>query len=246
LSSSSCALGGENIPEQLMHYLALATDYDGTVAHDGIVDAETLAALRRLRDSGRKLILVTGRELEDLFTVFDHMDLFDRAVLENGALLYHPATKETRQIAPAPPEPLVDRLRAAGIPLSVGRSILATVVPHEHVVLDAIRDLGVEWHVIFNKGSVMALPSGVNKATGLAPALDELGVPAERVVGVGDAENDHAFLRMCGLSVAVANALPVLKETADVVTAGARGAGVTELIDRMLADDLDGVRRKGG
>lgn len=229
-----------------MHYLALATDYDGTIAHDGIVDADTLAALRRARDSGRKLVLVSGRELEDLFATFDHMDLFDRAVLENGALLYHPATKETRQIAPAPPEQLVDRLKAAGIPLSVGRSILATVVPHEHAVLAAIRDLGVEWHVIFNKGSVMALPSGVNKATGLAPALAELGIPAERVVGVGDAENDHAFLRMCGLSVAVGNALPSLKETADVVTAGARGAGVTELIDRLLADDFAGMGRKGG
>ncbi len=229
-----------------MHYLALATDYDGTIAHDGIVDADTLAALRRARDSGRKLVLVSGRELEDLFATFDHMDLFDRAVLENGALLYHPATKESRQIAPAPPEQLVDRLKAAGIPLSVGRSILATVVPHEHAVLAAIRDLGVEWHVIFNKGSVMALPSGVNKATGLAPALAELGIPAERVVGVGDAENDHAFLRMCGLSVAVGNALPSLKETADVVTAGARGAGVTELIDRLLADDFAGMGRKGG
>jgi hydroxymethylpyrimidine pyrophosphatase-like HAD family hydrolase len=229
-----------------MHYLALATDYDGTIAHDGIVDADTLAALRRLRDSGRKLILVSGRELEDLFTVFDHLDLFDRAVLENGALLYDPATKESRQIAPAPPEELVDRLKAAGIPLSVGRSILATVVPHEHAVLAAIRDLGVEWHVIFNKGSVMALPSGVNKATGLTPALEELGIPAERVVGVGDAENDHAFLRMCGLSSAVANALSAVKETADVVTAGARGAGVTELIDRMLADDLAGVPRRDG
>jgi hydroxymethylpyrimidine pyrophosphatase-like HAD family hydrolase len=229
-----------------MHYLALATDYDGTIAHDGITDADTVAALRRVRESGRKLVLVSGRELEDLFATFDHLDLFDRAVLENGALLYHPATKETRQIAPPPPEALVDRLRAAGVPLSVGRSILATVVPHEHAVLDAIRDLGLEWHVIFNKGSVMALPSGVTKATGLAPALAELGIPAERVVGVGDAENDHAFMRMCGLSVAVANALPAVKGTADLVTAGARGFGVTELIDRLLADDLAGVVRKTG
>jgi hydroxymethylpyrimidine pyrophosphatase-like HAD family hydrolase len=229
-----------------MHYLALATDYDGTIAHDGIVDADTLAALKRLRESGRKLIMVSGRELEDLLTTFDHLDLFDRAVLENGALLYHPATKESRQIAPPPPEALVERLKAAGIPLSVGRSILATVVPHEHAVLEAIRELGVEWHVIFNKGSVMALPSGVNKATGLQPALDELGLPAERVVGVGDAENDHAFLRMCGRSVAVANALPAVKDTADLVTASARGAGVTELIDRLLADDLADVVRRGG
>jgi hydroxymethylpyrimidine pyrophosphatase-like HAD family hydrolase len=131
--------------------------------------------------------------------------------------------------------------RRGVLPLSVGRTIVATVEPHEHAVLSAIRDLGLEWHVIFNKGAVMALPSGVTKATGLTPALDELGVPADRAVGVGDAENDHSFLRLCGLAVAVANALPAVKDSADLVTTGARGAGVAELIERLLADDLSGV-----
>ena len=74
-----------------MKYLALATDYDGTIAHDGVVDGATLAALHRVRDSGRKLVLVSGRELEDFFATFAHADLFDRLVLENGALLYEPA-----------------------------------------------------------------------------------------------------------------------------------------------------------
>ena len=227
-----------------MRYQCLATDYDGTIAHDGVVDAATIAALRRTRDSGRKLVLVSGRELEDFFATFAHADLFDRLVLENGALLYEPVTRRTRLIAAAPPPALVDELRRRGVPLSVGRSILATVVPHEHAVLAAVRDLGLEWHVVFNKGAVMALPPGVTKATGLIPALEELGIPAESVVGVGDAENDHAFLQLCGLSVAVANALPAVKATADLVTAGARGAGVIELIDRLLADDLAGVTRR--
>lgn len=225
-----------------MHYLALATDYDGTIAHDGVVDAPTLAALRRVRASGRRLILVSGRELEDLLATFPQVDLFDRMVLENGALLYDPATREARPVAEPPPPPLLAELERRGVPLSAGRSIVATVVPHEHAVLAAIRDLGLEWHVVFNKGAVMALPPGVTKATGLAPALAELGIPADRVVGVGDAENDHAFLQLCGLSAAVANALPAVKAAADLMTAGPRGQGVTELIDRLLADDLAGVR----
>ncbi len=224
-----------------MTYLALATDYDGTLAHDGRVDETTLDALHRARDAGLRLLMVTGRELDDLFRTFPHGDLFDRIVAENGALLYDPATCDTRTIAPSPPPALLDALVGQDVPFSVGRSIVATVQPHEHAVLAAIRDLGLEWHVIFNKGSVMALPSGVTKATGLEPALEEIGVPAERTVGVGDAENDHAFLRLCGLSVAVSNALPAVKDTADLVTAGARGAGVTELIDRLLRGDLDAV-----
>src|SRR5204863_455237 len=118
-----------------MRYLALATDYDGTLAHDGRVDRTTLAALGRLRRSGRRLILVTGREADDLLNLFD-ADPFD---------------------------------------------------------------------------------------------------------GVGDAENDHAFLAYCERGVAVANALPALKEMADLVTRADHGAGVVELIDHLLADDLAGV-----
>jgi hydroxymethylpyrimidine pyrophosphatase-like HAD family hydrolase len=224
-----------------MRYLALATDYDGTLARDGCVDSATLAALDRLRASGRRLVLVTGRELPELRGVFPEIGRFDRVVVENGALLYDPATHASRDLAPPPPQPFLEELRRRGVPFSLGRSIVATVEPHEHAILAAIRDLGIEWHVIFNKGSVMALPSVVTKATGLAPALKELGVARDRVVGIGDAENDHAFLRLCGLSAAVSNALPSLKEAVDFVTTGARGAGVLELIDALIADDLAGV-----
>jgi hydroxymethylpyrimidine pyrophosphatase-like HAD family hydrolase len=113
-------------------------------------------------------------------------------------------------------------------------------------VLAAIRDLELEWHVIFNKGSVMALPADVTKATGLVPALAALGISPDRTVGVGDAENDQAFLRTCGLAVAVANALPSVKEMAHVVTAGARGAGVIELVNQLLDGSLDHRARGSG
>ena len=222
-----------------MRYAALATDYDGTIAHDGRVDDSTIDALQRLKAAGRRVILVTGREMSDLFNTFAHVDLFDLVVGENGAVLYNPATKEMTELAPAPPASLVERLTREEVPLSVGHSILATVEPHEHAVLAAIRDFGLEWHVIFNKGSVMALPANVTKATGLLPALTVLGLSHEQTIGVGDAENDQAFLRQCGLAVAVDNALPSVKEMADLVTAGARGAGVTELIDRWLAGELE-------
>ena len=49
-----------------MRYRVLATDYDGTIAHNGHVDELTLASLDKVVASGRKLILVTGRELEEL------------------------------------------------------------------------------------------------------------------------------------------------------------------------------------
>ena len=48
---------------------ASACDYDGTVAHDGQLDEETVAEQVRLADIGRKLLLATGRELGDLLEV---------------------------------------------------------------------------------------------------------------------------------------------------------------------------------
>jgi HAD superfamily hydrolase (TIGR01484 family) len=231
-----------------MYFIALATDYDGTIAHDGVVSETTLAALKRLKESGRKLILVTGRELPDLKRVFPELDVFDKVVAENGALVHTPASEEQQTIAPEPSAELVDLLEEWGVsPLSVGRSIIATWEPHQTTVLEAIKELGLELEIIFNKGAVMVLPSGINKAAGLACALAELGLSPHNVVGVGDAENDHAFLRACGCSVAVANALPAVKDTADLVTAGMRGEGVEQLIEHLVARDHDlGFTRRDG
>ncbi len=222
-----------------MHYLALATDYDGTIATDGAVDEPTLTALERLRGSARRLILVTGRELTDLQQVMPRLDLFDLVVAENGALLYDPTNHEEQALGDAPPAAFVERLRELEVaPLWVGRVIVATRQPHAGKVLKAIDELGLNLQITFNKSSVMVLPAGVTKASGLRGALAQLGLSPLNCIGVGDAENDLAFLDVCGLPVAVANALSSVKERAAFVTTGARGAGVAELIDQLLTTDL--------
>lgn len=223
----------------IVRYRVLATDYDGTLAHDGVTDATTIAALEEYRRAGGRVILVTGREMPDLARTFDRLDLFERVVAENGGLLYDPASGTERMLTAASDPVLPDLLQARGVaPLSVGRTIVATVEPYDVVVLDTIKELGLELQVVFNKGAVMVLPSGVNKATGLATALSELGEVAPDVAGIGDAENDHAFLAMCGLSVAVRNAIPALKERVHLVMAGARGLGVQELVQRLIHGDV--------
>lgn len=244
-----------------MRFLALATDYDGTLAHDGFVNPSTVAALERLRASGRRALLVTGRELRDLQRVFPRLDLFDRVVAENGAVLYRPQGAASAGRAAArgggsasgradevllcepPPAAFLAALRARNVPFSVGRAIVATWEPHHVAVLEAIRKLGLELHVTFNKGAVMVLPASVNKESGLRAALDELGLSPRNVVAVGDAENDHAFLGASECGAAVANALPMLRERADLVLRGERGDGVEELIENLLGSDLGEVQK---
>jgi hydroxymethylpyrimidine pyrophosphatase-like HAD family hydrolase len=226
-----------------MHYYALAVDYDGTLATHGHVDEATLAALKRLKESGRKIVLVTGRCLEPLLESFAEIQICDRVVAENGALIYDPETREERRLGEPPPPELLQALAERGVPqLEIGRVVVATWTPHETVALETIRDLALELQIIFNKGAVMVLPTGINKASGLRVALNELGISHHNTVGVGDAENDEAFLRLCDAAVAVENALPTVKERANMVTTAARGAGVVEVIDRLMADDLKSLR----
>jgi hydroxymethylpyrimidine pyrophosphatase-like HAD family hydrolase len=222
-----------------MRYLSLAADYDGTLATHGKVDQCVIDALYRLKASARKLILVTGRELEELKAIFPAHVLFDRIVAENGALLYNPATKEERLLGELPPASFIDELRTRNVhPLSVGKVIVATWEPHHTTVLETIKSSGLELQVIFNKGAVMILPSGINKARGLKEALKELNISMHNVVAVGDAENDGAMLQAAECAVAVSNALPAEQRMADWVTHYPHGKGVIQLISRLLENDL--------
>jgi len=200
-----------------------------------------LAALQRLRDSRRHLIMVTGRLLEDLEKVFPCLDLFDSVVAENGAELFSPLKRESTILGEPPPPQFIQKLRALNVsPLSIGKVIVATWEPNEAAVLEAIRETTLEYQVIFNKGAVMVLPTGINKAFGLTAALEALGLSSHNVAGIGDAENDHAFLSLCERSAAVANALDSVKGKVDIVTRGDHGAGVAEFIDDLIATDLAG------
>ena len=221
-----------------MRFRCIATDYDGTLAENGRVAEATRAALVRLVNSGRQAVLVSGRLAPDLERVFPELDLFARVVAENGAVLYTPGSRQTRVLAEPPPRALVALLRQSGVQsLEIGRVIVATRDHQERAVRRAVATLGAPLDVIRNKDALMILPRGVDKATGLAAALAELKLSPAETVAIGDAENDAVLLAACGQAVAVANALPALKASADWVTRAEAGQGVVELIDRLLAEE---------
>lgn len=224
-----------------MRYRALALDFDGTLATDGCVDDSTVSALERARASGRKLVMVTGRELPSLHATFARADIFDLIVAENGGLLYEPGTGTQTMLAEAPPFELFRVLKARGVRVSMGAVVVATWEEHHAAVVDLLVELGMTKDVdlILNKGAVMILPRNVNKGTGIACASTALAIPLTAFVGIGDAENDAPLLHACGVGVAVENALDAIKAQADIVTRGARGAGVVEIVESLLVDDLD-------
>ena len=155
-----------------MRYFCLTCDYDGTIAQHGLCAPTTVQALKRVAESGRKLVLATGRTLPELHEVFPEVSIFDRIVAENGAILYRPASQDQKALCERPDPAFVEELKRRGVsPLYVGQCIVATWHPYESTALEVIREQGLELQVIFNKDAVMVLPSGVNKWSGLKAAL---------------------------------------------------------------------------
>jgi len=156
-------------------------------------------AIYRLKDTGRRFFLVTGRLLEDLERVFPEVKVCDYVIAENGAVVYDPALEEVRPLADPPPSQFAELLAERGVdPLEVGRVIVATREEHQETVLHTIAELGLELQIIFNKGAAMVLPSGVNKGSALQLLLDDLGIDRMQVAAIGDAENDHSLSKPRG------------------------------------------------
>ncbi|HEY9865449.1 MAG TPA: HAD family hydrolase [Candidatus Obscuribacterales bacterium] len=245
-----------------MKYLALATDFDGTLATDGIVEESTSKSLELWQKSGRKLILITGRQLDNLIDYVPIIHRFDWVIAENGAVLYQPSTQVEKILAERPSEVFINCLRDRiyqkekqlqnqGISeefsqiiqtqaleiLGIGRVIITTWEPYLEITQKTIQELGVNLKIIANKGAVMILPEGINKASGLQAIAELINLSPDKIVGVGDAENDCDFLEQCGYSVAVANALPEVKKRVNWVTKNSRGSGVEELIAHILNSD---------
>jgi hydroxymethylpyrimidine pyrophosphatase-like HAD family hydrolase len=224
---------------EAMRHRVLACDYDGTLATEGVCSDLTVQALERVAAAGIRLVLVTGRTREELADVFDPGTLFEAIVVENGAVVIDVATGAEELLAPRIPTRLVAEFERTGVnPLVIGRVLCSTAWDQHQKLSAAIAKVGADRQVVRNRDSAMVLPAGISKRTGLGAALRALGESASATVAVGDGENDVALFAVAGVSVAVANAVDVLKARADVVLTEPNGKGIQSLAAAIVAGDL--------
>ena len=219
-------------------FLAVAIDFDGTLTETGRPSADVLVALNEVRQRDRRVVLVTGRILEELRAVFpDWADHFDLVVAENGAVVAA-GTLDLRLCAKVPLE-IDAALRTIDATFRRGQVILATHAEYEPAVADVLHNRGLDCQLVRNRGELMVVPAGVSKATGLRYALQRLDVSPHNTIAIGDAENDLSMLAMCEMGVAVANAIDSVAAQADVRLAEPDGAGVARFLwDTVLRDDV--------
>jgi hydroxymethylpyrimidine pyrophosphatase-like HAD family hydrolase len=216
-----------------MKFSALALDYDGTIAIDGILDPGVRRAIADARQRGISVILVTGRQLSDLYHLAGDLTCFDVVVAENGAVLHFPASGRHVGLSHPPIPEFLLELKRRAVPFSMGETVVETDASHAPAVLDVLRRLEQPLILAFNRGRLMVLPQAVGKSTGLRQALLSLRVSIHNTVGIGDAENDHDLLDACEVGAAVAWGSPALRAVADEVIQGTGPPSVADYIRRV-------------
>jgi hydroxymethylpyrimidine pyrophosphatase-like HAD family hydrolase len=216
-----------------MKLAALALDYDGTIAVDGVFDPKVRDAISAARQRGIAVILVTGRQLADLHRVAGDLTCFDAVVGENGGVLEFPGSGRHVALSHPPNAGFIAELQRRGVQVSVGETVVETDATSACSALDVLRQLEQPLILAFNRGRLMVLPQAVAKSTGLRQALAALRKSIHNTVGIGDAENDHDMLDACEVGVAAEWGSPALRAVADEVIAGTGPPAVAEYIRRI-------------
>jgi hydroxymethylpyrimidine pyrophosphatase-like HAD family hydrolase len=154
-----------------MKFTVLALDYDGTIARDDVLEPDVRRAIADARARGITVAIVTGRILDDLRRVAGDLRFVDAVVAENGAVIAFPERGRSFVSAAPVSQELIAEIRRRGISIEVGQCVIEADAQSAPQILDAIRTLSLPYMLMFNRGRMMVLPSGVNKATGLRQAL---------------------------------------------------------------------------
>lgn len=74
------------------------------------------------------------------------------------------------------------------------------------------------------------LPKNSTKGDGLIQLGELCGIDRSRIIAVGDNENDLEMVKMAGVGIAVENAIPIVKNSADYVTADNNSDAIAKVI----------------
>ncbi|MCZ6725232.1 MAG: HAD family hydrolase [Thaumarchaeota archaeon] len=213
----------------------IVCDFDRTLTDEDLTPSvEAFAAIRDAKGLGLRFIVVSGRQLDFLLSIEEISQLADAVVAENGAIAYELST--SKKLSPFVKEAKIIKqaFQKSGLRFLQFDVMTSLSISYVSAVKELIAKNKLQADIHFNVDSIMVLPLGVTKASGLSLALGLMGAPKDGIIGFGDGENDLPLFEESDIAVAVANALPEVKAQADIVTTLTGGSGVAEQIRKML------------
>lgn len=105
---------------------------------------------------------------------------------------------------------------------------LRQLLAKSHAEVIEQRVWGAPWSII------EVIRAGVNKAVGLKRISDYYGIPRERIIAFGDEDNDLEMIEFAGQGIAMGNAIPELKTTANFITGTNEQDGIADYLEEAL------------
>ena len=76
---------------------------------------------------------------------------------------------------------------------------------------------------------------GCSKSRAMNYAMEFLGIPFEQSIAMGDSMNDFDMIEKAGIGVAMGNAVPEIKDIADMITDDVNSAGVASALEKIFS-----------
>jgi phosphoglycolate phosphatase (TIGR01487 family) len=225
-----------------MRIKAVVTDVDGTITdYEDRLGVEALLTIRKLEDSGVKVILCSGNALCVLKALGRYMGCSGPTVAENGGVVDYKGhmhilcrVREGGKAVQRLREEYGDKIKESWSNRYrfVDMAILRTIGYAEVVEVVKgfkgmkVMDSGFAYHI---------MDETVDKGVGVAKALSLLGLCREEAAGVGDSITDLELLQACGYKAIVANGDKRLEGSADYVAKEKFGKGFAEIAEKILS-----------
>ena len=227
---------------------AIALDMDNTLLNSNKeISVTNRDVLRYLNRKGIRIILCSGRPFATLKPFLDELHVTkndDVCVCFNGGLVRlvrdHTVIK-ANTLSKEQIKPVYDLVKENGFKLDIvaedevysltefGKSSYQTMIPKQMPFIDTTFSKVPAKLPIF-KVVVAGEPAMIDAAS--KAALNFYRIPREQLAAFGDEENDKDMLEYAGIGVAMGNAIPEIKQIADITVGSNDDDGVANyLID---------------
>ncbi len=211
----------------------VACDIDGTITDSGrLIQANGIEALREIQRRGTIVMIASGNVLPVAFGLSTYIGTKGPVIAENGGLVYYQNTTYQLQTDELPLK-AYDYLKEA-MPeverLFTDNWRLTEVGLRRSFDLERIRHILAGWDLDIEATgfAIHIMNKGHSKLAGVERGCELLGIDLGEVAAIGDSDNDSKMLAGCGFGIAVGNASPSAKSSADFVAKGTHSDGVIE------------------